>query len=344
MHPIDLRSDTVTKPTDEMRAAMAAARVGDDVFGEDPTVSELEAAAARLLGKEAGLFVSSGTMGNQLSLMAHLSRGQALICEDRCHILRHEAGGAAYLAGAMLRPVRGVRGVMSLTDIEDEICDGSDFHEAKTGLIAVENTHNEAGGIPMPLDWLTDLRALADANGLPIHMDGARLWNAACALGVTPAAACAVADSVTVCLSKGLSAPVGSVICGSAAFVKRARAFRKMIGGGMRQAGVLAAAGLVALSAVLPRLTEDHQNAQRLARGLAGIPGVIINPDDAPTNLVYFGLEKPAAPRLQTMLEECGVLLFSMGGSRARAVVHREISATDIDTALDAIARAVAKL
>ncbi|HKF86277.1 MAG TPA: GntG family PLP-dependent aldolase, partial [Candidatus Limnocylindrales bacterium] len=248
MARIDLRSDTVTQPTDAMRAAMAAAEVGDDVFGDDPTVNALEARAAELLGKEAGLFVASGTMGNLVSLMAHLPRGYEAIAGASTHTLMDEAGNHAVVVGATIRPIaERADGTMDPRAVADAWRDPTDLHEPLTGLVILEQTHAHSGGKPLPLDYVRTIGAIAHERGVPLHIDGARLFNATVALGVAPAAMVAAADSVTFCLSKGLAAPVGSIVVGNGPFIARARRARKLIGGGMRQAGVLAAAGLVAL-------------------------------------------------------------------------------------------------
>ena len=282
MARIDLRSDTVTHPTEAMRRAMATAEVGDDVFGDDPTINALEARAAELLGKEAGLLVASGTMGNLVSLMAHLPRGSEAIAGASTHTLMDEAGNHAVVVGATIRPIQErPDGTMDPHEVADAWRDPDDLHEPLTGLVILEQTHAHSGGRALPLDYVRTIGAIAHERGVPLHIDGARFFNATVALGVTPEQMAAPADSVTFCLSKGLAAPVGSVVVGSEAFIGRARRARKLIGGGMRQAGVLAAAGLVALGTgpngdggMIERLAEDHANARRLAAGLADLDGV----------------------------------------------------------------------
>src|SRR3954449_1964550 len=277
---LDLRSDTVTHPTDAMLRAMAAAPLGDDVFGDDPTVNELEARAAALLRKEAGLFVASGTMGNLVSLIAHLPRGYEAIAGESTHTVLDEAGGHAVVASATIRALpERPDGTMDPARIADAWRDPDDPHEPITGLVILENTHAHSGGRPLSLDYTRTVAAIAHEGGVPLHLDGARFFNAVVALGVAPAELAAPADSVTFCLSKGLSAPVGSVVVGSGPFVARARRARKLLGGGMRQAGVLAAAGLIALqdgpSGMIERLAEDHAHARRLAEAMAEMDGIV---------------------------------------------------------------------
>ena len=351
---IDLRSDTVTKPTDEMRRAMAAAEVGDDVFGDDPTVNALEARGADLLGKEAGLFVASGSMGNLVSLLAHLPRGHEAIAGATTHTVMDEAGGHAVVAGATVRALaERPDGTMDPTAIREAFRDPTDLHEPITGLVALENTHAHSGGRPLALDYVRTVAAIAHEGGVPLHIDGARLFNATVALGVTPRALVAPADSVTFCLSKGLAAPVGSIVVGSREFIGRARRARKLVGGGMRQVGVLAAAGLVALrdgdAGMIDRLADDHANARRLAEGLAGLPGVgspggIAQPDPGPldparavTNFVLFRVERDRSAFLAA-LEARGVLMVPYANGSIRAVTHHGIDAADIDQVVAIVA------
>lgn len=335
---IDLRSDTITHPTDAMRAAMAAAAVGDDVFGEDPTVNRLEAMAADAMGKPAALLVPSGTMGNLAALLAHCARGDEIIVGDQAHTIVHEVGGMAALGGIMPRMLPNrPDGTLDLNLIEAAV--RPDFIVyPPTRLIALENTHNGCGGAVLDADYMADVRAIADRHGLVIHLDGARIFNAAIALGVPAASLAEGADSVTFCLSKGLSAPIGSVLCGSAEFVSRARKVRKMLGGGMRQAGVIAAAGVVALETMVDRLAEDHENAKRLAEGLAGLPGVGLDPRTVRTNIVVFELlpGTMTPPELVAGLAERGVAVFAAGGWKVRAVTHRGVGAEDVEAALQA--------
>lgn len=332
MKTIDLRSDTITLPSDEMRKAMARADLGDDVFSEDPTVNRLQDMAAEMLGKEAGLFVSSGTQGNLTSMLSHCKRGDEIIAGEDSHIVIFEVGGAWTLGGFGLRTVRNdVRGRLDLAEVRARIRKEDD-HQPGTGLICVENTHNRCGGAVLSEEDLSSVRALADDHGLPLHMDGARLFNAAVALNVPVSRLAAYADSVTFCLSKGLGAPVGSVICGSKDFIQRAHRWRKMLGGGMRQAGVLAAAGIYALENMVERLSEDHENAQALATGLADIPGIELAPEPM-TNLVYFTVEGWEPGRFVRAMAKNGVLCFDEGG-RIRWVTHYGIERADCDEAV----------
>jgi threonine aldolase len=354
---IDLRSDTVTHPTPAMRRAMADARVGDDVFGDDPTVNELEARAASLLGKEAGLFVASGTMGNLVSLLAHLPRGYEAIAGETTHTVLDEAGGHAVVAGATIRALQErPDGTMDPDAIRAAFRDPTDYHEPITGLIVIENTHAHSGGRPLPLGYVDEIARIARDGGVPLHMDGARFFNAAVALDVTPKELAAPADTVTFCLSKGLAAPIGSVVVGPASFVDRARRARKLLGGGMRQVGVLAAAGLVALSdgpdGMITRLAEDHANARRLAEGLAQLdgvrsPGGIAQPDGdrldpgrAVTNFVLFRVDRDRAAFLAA-LEARGVLMVPYANGSIRAVTHYGITAADVDRVVEVTADAL---
>lgn len=355
---IDLRSDTVTHPTDAMRHAMAVARVGDDVFGDDPTVNELEARAAQLLGKEAGLFVASGTMGNLVALMAHLPRGHEAIAGETTHTVMDEAGGHAVVVGATIRALREqADGTMDPHEIEEAFRDPDDFHEPITGLIVLENTHAHSGGRPLPMTYVADVARIARDRNVPLHMDGARFFNATVALGLDPKELASHADTVTFCLSKGLSAPIGSVVVGDRAVIARARRARKLLGGGMRQVGILAAAGLVALSdgpdGTIIRLAEDHANARRLAEGLAELPGVRspggiaqpgadgpLDPGRAVTNFVLFRVERDRSAFLAAM-ERRGVLLVPYAHGQIRAVTHLGVTADDIDRVVAATADAL---
>lgn len=341
MDRIDLRSDTVTWPTPEMRQAMAAAAVGDDVFGEDPTVNALQEAAARRLGKEAGLFVASGTMGNLVAVLAHCGRGDEVILGDKAHTFVYEAGGIAALGGVHPHtvPVQP-DGTLRLEAIEAAIRPDN-VHMPVTRLIALENTQGTVGGIPISKVYTDEVGQLARAHGLALHIDGARIFNAATALNVDVVDLVAAADSVSFCLSKGLCAPVGSVLVGSREFIARAHRVRKLVGGGMRQLGVLAAAGLIALEKMTLRLAEDHANAHRLAEGLAALPQIEIALDHVQTNMVFFGLrpEVPvSAPELAERLKRHNVWIMDMGERRFRAVTHYWIRPQDVDHALAAIA------
>ncbi len=333
MSPIDLRSDTLTLPSPEMRAAMASAELGDDVFAEDPTINRFQEMAAERLGKEAALFTSSGTQSNLVSLLTHCGRGAEVIVGDEAHILFYEQGGASTLGGIGLRPVRNdARGRLDLAEARAKIRP-DDEHFPRTGLITVENTHNRCGGTVLDEEDLASVRQLADDHGLPVHMDGARIFNAATALGVSPASLAAYADSVCFSLSKGLACPVGSVICGSRGFIREARRNRKLLGGGMRQAGVLAAAGIYALDNMVDRLADDHENARLAADGLRELPGVSLDPEPQ-TNLIYFSIEGWDTGVFVERLAAKGVLCFDEGRRRIRWVTHFGIERNDIEEAL----------
>ncbi len=341
MHIIDLRSDTVTQPTPEMRQAMAQAEVGDDVYGEDPTVNRLEAMAAERMGKEAAMFVPSGTMGNLAAILTHCGRGDEVILGDQAHTFTSEAGGIAALGGVHPHPVRNAPdGTMALEDILGAIREDNP-HYPRTRLICLENTHNRCNGAALSVAYTAAVGHLAHERGLKLHIDGARIFNAAVAQGVDARDLAAPADSITFCLSKGLCAPVGSVLCGSADFIREARRTRKVLGGGMRQAGILAAAGIVALETMVDRLAEDHANARRLAAGLANLPGVAIAPEHVQTNIVFFDLKpevRLGAREVAAQLAERGVKVGVAGPRRFRAVTHYWVKAEDIDRALAAFA------
>ena len=334
---IDLRSDTVSHPTPAMREAMAAARVGDDVYQEDPTINQLQTMAAEMLGKEAGLFVPSGTMGNLAAIMAHCGRGDEAILGNLAHTFLYEAGGASALGGVHVHTVPNQPdGTIRLEDLGSAVR-ADDAHFPPSKLVVLENTHNRCGGIPISLDYSREIGAFARENSLKFHLDGARIFNAAVRLEVPAADLVAPADSVTFCLSKGLSAPVGSVLCGSAAFIARAHRVRKQLGGGMRQAGILAAAGVVALESMIDRLADDHRRAQRLADGLAGISGLQLDPGSPHTNMVFVGLldEVPMdAARVADGLKARGVLVGVVGPRRFRLVTHYWIDDDAVDQAV----------
>jgi len=338
MKVIDLRSDTFTHPTPEMRQAMFEAEVGDDVYREDPTVNRLEMMAAARMGKEAALFTTSGTQGNLVAVLTHTNHGDEIIVGDEAHILWYEVGGAATLGGVTMRTVPNDRcGRLNLDDI-DRAIRAKDIHYPETRLLCLENTHNRCGGAVLTTDYTNEVCNLVHTRGLKVHLDGARIFNAAIALGVPAKALARSCDSVALCLSKGLSAPVGSLLCGSKDFIERARKFRKMLGGGMRQAGIIAAAGIVALETMIDRLAEDHSNARRLAEGLASIKGITLAQDDIPTNIVMFNL----SPELSVAefvegLERAGVKVGLRDGHPFRAVTHRMVSSSDIDEALTRI-------
>ena len=336
---IDLRSDTLTQPTDAMRAAMARAEVGDDVYGEDPTVNALEARVAGLLGLPAALFLPTGTMANLVAILTHVKRGNELIVGDRSHIWLNEGGAPASLAGATMWPVpTEPDGTLDPARIAAAIR-RDDVHFPRSGLICLENSHNFTGGQVLAPAYTAQVRAVADAHRLPVHLDGARLFNAAAALALPVARLAAGADSVMVALSKGLGAPAGSVLAGSTAFVAEARRWRKRLGGGMRQAGVLAAAGLHALDHHVERLADDHANAQRLAEGLATLPGVALAQPAVPTNIVFVAIAD--APKAVARLADAGVRAVATGPAQARFVTHMDVSRADVDEALIRIARAL---
>jgi threonine aldolase len=341
---IDLRSDTVTKPTPAMRKAMAEAEVGDDVFGEDPTVNILQEKVANLLGKEAALFVPSGTMANQLSIKSHTQPGDEVIIESSSHPYNFEGGAGAALSGIQFLCLKGVRGILDASKIEESIRP-TDHHFAVTRLVCLENTHNRGGGSIYPLEKMAEIYRLAKSKGLLVHLDGARLWNASLATGIKPNEYAQWADSVSVCLSKGLGAPIGSLVAGSKPFIDRVHRFRKMFGGGMRQVGIIAAAGIYALDHHLERLKEDHQNAKRLGVGLKEFKGVSIDPRHVETNIVIFDVANSrmtAAQVAETMKKE-GVLIHAFGKTQIRLVTHLDVSAEDIEKALKSFERVLGK-
>jgi threonine aldolase len=339
MNDIDLRSDTVTQPTPQMREAMANAVVGDDVYGEDPTVNRLQEMAAALMGKEAGLFVPSGTMGNLAAVLAHCNRGDEVILGNKSHTFLSEAGGIAALGGVHSFPLPNqVDGTILLEDIRAAIRD-DDPHHPTSRLICLENTHNRCGGVAIGVEYITAVGQLAREHGLKLHIDGARIFNAAAALGLPATELVAPADSVTFCLSKGLSAPVGSVLCGSAEFIHLALRVRKQLGGGMRQAGVLAAAGVVALETMVDRLKEDHLRARRLAEGLAHIPGLVLDPGTPYTNMVFLNLDEMIprdAAEISARLSQCGVKVDATGPRRFRLVLHAWVDDTGVEQVVSA--------
>jgi threonine aldolase len=356
---IDLRSDTVTQPTAEMRRAMAAAEVGDDVLGEDPTVNALEERAAELLGKQAALFVSSGTMGNLVAQMAHLSRGQETIAGREAHLVIDEAANHAVVVGASVRQLaERPDGTLDLDDVEDAFRNPDDYHEPLTGLVAIENTSSHTMGQPLTPAYTARIGAIAHRHGVPLHVDGARFWNAAVALNVGGTELAAAADTVTFCLSKGLGCPVGSVVVGSHDVIARARRARKLLGGGMRQAGILAAAGLIALrdgdAGMIDRLAEDHANARRLAEALSAMAGIVspggiaqpipgpLDPQRVRTNFVLFRVERDRSEFLAA-LRSRGVLMIDFAHGQVRAVTHNDVSAADIETVIDATRAALAE-
>jgi len=341
---IDLRSDTVTRPSPAMREAMASAEVGDDVFGEDPTVNKLQAEVASLLGKEAALFVPSGTMGNQLCIKSHTSAGDEVICERGSHVFNYETAGAAFLSSVQLHVIDGENGIMRAEQIRRAIRPHL-YYMPPTRLICVENTHNRAGGTIYPLEVIKEIRKLADETGLLMHLDGARLWNASAATGIAPSEYARYADSVSVCLSKGLGAPVGSVVAGSKTFIETAHHYRKIFGGGMRQAGVLAAAGLFALKNNRDRLVEDHAKASWLARELSTIAGFGIDLATVQTNIIIIDVEKTGRQpdEILAALKARGVLLSAGNYMGLRAVTHLDVSRAEVEQAAAVIKEVMAK-
>ena len=337
MHDIvDLRSDTLTLPTPAMRDAMARAEVGDDVWEEDPTVQRLEEQAARRTGKEAALFVSSGTQGNLVSVLAHTRPGQEIVLDADCHVFNYEVGGAALLGGLQTRALATARGFLTPAQVEAAIRPAN-IHLPVTGLVCLENTHNRHGGTCCSPEEIAAVAAAAHRASVPVHLDGARLFNAAVALARPVADFAAPVDSVTFCLSKGLAAPVGSLVCGGRDFVTRARRFRKMLGGGMRQVGVLAAAGLVALDTMVDRLAEDHANARRLAEGVAALPRLHVDLATVQTNIVIFEVDRAGgATELVAGALARKVKIHRIGPGAIRCVTHKDVDADDIERTLDA--------
>ena len=331
---IDLRSDTVTQPSPAMREAMAQAVVGDDVYGEDPTVNRLEATAAQLLGKETALFVPTGVMANQLSIRLHTRPGDEVIVESSSHIIRYEGGSASALSQVQLSCVKGDRGILALSPVQAALRP-KDVHNPPTTLLCLEQTHNAGGGSVYPLDTIRSLTTWAKEQKLSRHLDGARLFNAVVASGISAAEYAQHFDTVSFCLSKGLGAPVGSMIVATRANVDKLRRLRKMFGGGMRQAGILAAAGLYALEHHISRLKEDHQNAKNLALQLQQIPTVFVEPDHVETNIVFFEVVRSerSTSELLKAFQEAGVLLNAMGDRVFRAVTHLDVGSRDIDEA-----------
>jgi len=356
---IDLRSDTVTRPTAEMRRAMAAAEVGDDVWGEDPSVNELEERAAELLGKAAGLFVASGTMANLAALVAHVPRGGEIIAGGETHIVNDEAAGHAVVVGASIRQLREAPdGTFNLDDVEDAFRDATDIHQPPTALVAIENAHSHSMNSPLPPSYVAAVAEIAHRRGIPLHVDGARFFNASVALGVTPRELATPADTIAFCLSKGLACPVGSLLVGDRDVIAKARRARKLLGGGMRQAGVLAVAGLVALrpgtAGMIERLADDHANARRLAEGLTGLRGITsaggiaqpgsgpLDPDRVRTNFVLFRVAGDQRAFIAA-LRARDILMEEYAHGQIRAATHHDVSATDIETTLAAVSAALAE-
>ncbi len=324
---IDLRSDTVTRPSEEMRRVMASAEVGDDVYGEDPTVNRLQERIAEILGKEDALFVPSGTMGNQVCIKVHTQPGDELIADRNAHVFQYETGGAAFLSSVQIHTVQGEKGILSAELVRSAIRPDI-YYMPRTRLVCLENTHNRAGGTIYPLQVIAEIAAVAREHGMRIHLDGARIWNASVATGIAPATFARPCDSVSVCLSKGLGAPVGSVVAGTRGFIEAARHFRKLFGGGMRQAGILAAAGLYALEHNIDRLSEDHEKARMLAEALASAKGCTLDPGSVQTNIIIadIGATGWGARKTVEMLKASGILVGEAGKERIRLVTHLDVS------------------
>ncbi|WP_236034935.1 low-specificity L-threonine aldolase [Alkalihalobacterium elongatum] len=335
---IDFRSDTVTKPTEEMRQAMFTAEVGDDVYGEDPTINRLEALAAKILGKEDALFVTSGTQGNQVAVLTHCRSGDEVILEAESHIFLYEGGASSALAGVQTRPIPGIKGALDPLDVKKAIR-GDDIHYPYSGLICLENTHNKAGGKVVPLQTMKEIYEIAREKEVPVHLDGARLFNAAVALGVPVSELTKYVDTVQVCLSKGLSAPVGSILAGSKLFIKEARKWRKRLGGGLRQAGVIAAPGIIALEKMVDRLAEDHTNARLLAEGLDTIPKLSVSVEDVETNIILCDIKQTGLSNDQFLnqLKDQGILAVPFDDGIIRFVTHREVTSDMVHTAVQSI-------
>jgi threonine aldolase len=342
MRAIDLRSDTITKPTPAMRRAMAEAEVGDDVLGDDPTVNALEARTAELLGKDAALYVPSGTMANQIAIRAHTEPGDELLVEAEAHIYYYEAGAPAALSGVMCRLISGQRGIFTAADVR-AVLRPVNVHYPRMRLLCLENSHNRGGGSVWSVDQVAAVTGAAHEAGLRTHLDGARLWNATAATGVSEAEYSRHFDSVSVCFSKGLGAPVGSALAGPAEFIQRARRFRKQFGGGMRQAGIIAAGALYALEHHRQRLRDDHANARRLALALATVPGLHLNAAEVETNMVYFDVTTMPATDLVAKLAAAGVLVLATGPNRIRAVTSLEVTHDDVARAGERVRAAVSK-
>ena len=339
---IDLRSDTVTRPSAGMRAAMAAAEVGDDVFGDDPTVNRLEERVADTLGKEAALYVPSGTMSNQICVKAHTQPGDELLCDLNCHIYNYEAGGPAVLSGVTCRTLDGDCGILELSQLEDKIRP-QDSHLVHTRLVCLENTHNRGGGKIYPLEKIEAISRWARTGGLAMHLDGARLWNAIVATGIPAKTWAKHFDSVSVCFSKGLGAPLGSALAGPRAFVAKGRRIRKLFGGGMRQAGIAAAAALYALDHNIDRLAEDHKNARIIAQAIADTPGLHHYPAEIDSNLVWFRVDpdRATAKEVAMKLKDAGILVHIAGPQSLRACTHLDVSTAQIQRAAEAIRRSI---
>ncbi|MBN2377952.1 MAG: low-specificity L-threonine aldolase [Sedimentisphaerales bacterium] len=337
---IDLRSDTVTRPTPAMRQVIADAEVGDDVLGDDPTVNALEERTAKLLGKEAAVFVPSGSMSNQIAIRCQTEPGDEIVTESQSHCYYYESGGPAALSGVMCQLIAGQRGIFTADDLRASLRP-SNMHLPVTKLVCVENTHNRGGGSIWPFEQLLEVTQVAREAGLKLHLDGARIWNASVATGISEKQYAELFDSVSVCFSKGLGAPVGSALAGSADLIARARRFRKMFGGAMRQAGIIAAGALYALENQRSRLIEDHDNAQALAQGLAGLPGIEFDPQNVETNIVSFKVSKMPAAQFAELLYDKELWVLANGPDNIRAVTHLGINSNDIADAVDIIREAL---
>ena len=333
---VDLRSDTFTKPSPEMRRAMADAEVGDDVFGEDPTVNRLQEKVAAMLGKQAGLFVASGTMGNQVAINAHTQPGDEVILDQNAHIFYYEAGAPALLSGVQLRTLPGENGIITAEQVEQAIRPDN-VHFPPTRLICLENTHNRAGGTIFPLEEIKRIRKLADARGVKMHLDGARLWNASIASGISLKEYAKYFDSVSVCFSKGLGAPVGSLVVGDKDYIGRTHRYRKIYGGAMRQVGIIAAGAMYAVEHNIERMAEDHRNARALAEAVAELPGISVDIDSVQTNIVVMEVEKAKyiAQQITDELKKHNILILAIGPDKLRAVTHLDVSEEGIRTAVE---------
>ncbi len=341
MKVIDLRSDTVTLPTDEMREAMAKAEVGDDVYGDDPTVNRLEKIAAEIIGKEAALFVPSGTFGNQLAILTHTKRGDEIIVEENCHIVMHEVGASAVIAGVQLRTVRGKNGTMDPEDVKKAIRD-NDIHFPNTGLICVENAHSS--GAVVSIGNFKDIKEIANEANVPVHLDGARIFNAAYALNVDVKEITKYVDSVMFCLSKGLAAPIGSILAGDKEFIEKARKNRKLMGGGLRQAGIIAAAGIIALEKMVRRIDKDHKNSKYLAKGLSEINGIEVKFDRNDINMVFFKLPNNIINEdkfIKGLLKK-NIKINGMEDGEYRFVTNKDVTREDIEFVLEEIKKLIA--
>ena len=334
MKIIDLRSDTVTLPSHSIRQAISRAQLGDDVFGEDPTVNALQERAAEITGKEAALFVPSGTMGNLVSILSQCARGTEIILGDQSHTFLYEGGGVSTYGGIQSRQLKNQRdGTLDLTDIKNAIRTKDD-HFPETGMICLENTHNRCFGAPLSISYMNSVSNIAKEHHLKIHVDGARIFNAAASLNTSVKKLVSVANSISFCLSKGLSAPVGSLVCGRKEFIAKARRIRKSLGGGMRQAGIIAAAGLEALDTMIERLKDDHKNARKLAEGIQNISGLFLNLNNIHTNIVYFEMKTDNGKTIVERMAGNGVLFFQTSPGRFRMVTHYGITSEDIDKVL----------